>query len=711
MKLYFSLFIIIYSAALLSCNNTNNKLDKSIAMKYPIAQKQAKELTIHGHTRTDNYYWLNQKTNPEVIKYLEDENKYTQTKLSHTQKLQDKIFNEITGRIKQNDESVPYLSNGYYYYHKNEEGKEYDIDCRKKGSIDAKEEIYIDENELAKGADYFSASGFGVSPNNKILAIGIDVVSRREYDIKFKNLETGKFFADIIPKTTGGTVWANDNKTIFYTKKDEVTLRSYKIFKHVLGTPISEDVLVYHEEDEMFECFIWKSKSGKFLIIESASTLSSEAMYLDADQPNGEFTIVHPREENLEYSVWNYGNDFYILTNWQAENFRLMKCNFNSTAKDNWIEVIPHRKDVLLESIELFKNHLVVEERKEGLINIRIINKQDSSEHLIDFGEDAYLAYVQTNKEFDTEILRFAYGSMTTPNSVFDYNMNTKEKILLKEQDVLGGFDKKNYETKRIYATARDGAKVPISIVYRKDTPLNGTAPILLYGYGSYGASIDAYFSYPRVSLIDRGFVFAIAHIRGGQEKGRQWYENGKFLKKQNTFNDFIDCGKHLIENQFGSTNKLCIMGGSAGGLLMGAVINQEPEMFRAVVAAVPFVDVVTTMLDESIPLTTGEYEEWGNPNEKEYYEYMLSYSPYDNVEAQNYPAMFVTTGLHDSQVQYWEPAKWVAKLRNLKTDENLLILHTNMDAGHGGASGRFEQYKESAMEYAFFFDQLGITD
>ena len=711
MKRHLSIFTIIYLATLFSCYTTEKQLDKSTEMQYPIAQKKVKELTIHEHKRTDNYYWLNQKTNPDVIKYLEDENKYSKKMLSHTENLQEKIFKEITERIKQDDESVPYLSNGYYYYFKNEDGKEYDINCRKKGSLEAKEEIYLDENELAKGTDYFSAVGFRVSPNNKILAIGVDVISRREYDIKFKDLETGEFLEDIIPKTTGGTVWANDNKTVFYTKKDEVTLRSYKIFKHVLGTPISEDVLVYQEKDEMFDCYVWKSKSSKFIIIETASTLSSEAMYLDANKPNSDFKIVHSREENIEYSVLNYENEFYIVTNWEAENFRLMKCKINNPAKENWVEVIPHREDVLLESVELFKNHLVVEERKEGLMNIRIMNTKDNSEHYLNFGEEAYLAYVQTNKEFDTEIMRFAYGSMTTPSSVFDYNMNTKEKTLLKEQDVLGGFDKKNYKTKRVYATARDGAKVPISIVYRKDTPLDGTAPLLLYGYGSYGASMDAYFSYPRLSLLDRGFVFAIAHIRGGQEMGRKWYENGKFLKKQNTFNDFIDCGKHLIENKFGSTDKLCIMGGSAGGLLMGAVINQEPEMFRAVVAAVPFVDVVTTMLDESIPLTTGEYEEWGNPNEKEYYEYMLSYSPYDNVEAKEYPAMLVTTGLHDSQVQYWEPAKWVAKLRDVKTDDNLLILHTNMEAGHGGASGRFEQYKESAMEYAFFFDQLGITE
>ena len=691
MNRHLTLFFTLLITCLTSCNSPKNQEDKTKNMQYPIAQKQAKKLTIHGHTRTDNYYWLNERNNPEVIKYLEEENAYTHKMLSHTEKFQEKLFKEITGRIKKDDESVPYFSNGYYYYYKNEEGKEYDIDCRKKGSLEAEEEIYLNENELAKGTDYFSAVGFRVSPNNKILAVGIDLVSRRQYDIKFKNLETGVFLEDIIPNTTGGTVWANDNKTVFYTKKDEITLRSYKVYKHVLGTPISEDQLIYHETDEMFGCYIWKSKSSKFIIIETASTLSSEVMYLDADKPNGEFKIVHPREDNLEYSVSNYQNDFYIVTNWKAENFRLMKCSVENTAKENWEEVIPHRDNVLLESIELFKNHLVVEERKEGLMNIRIINTSNNTEHYINFGESAYLSYIQTNREFDTEILRFGYGSMTTPSSIFDYNMNTQEKTLLKEQDVLGGFDKNNYDTKRIYATARDGKKVPISIVYRKDTPIDGTAPLLLYGYGSYGASMDAYFSYPRISMLDRGFVYAIAHIRGGQEMGRQWYENGKFLNKKNTFNDFIDCGKYLTENNYGAKDKLCIMGGSAGGLLMGAVINQQPNMFKVVVAAVPFVDVVTTMLDENIPLTTGEYEEWGNPNEKKYYDYILSYSPYDNVETKNYPAMLVTTGLHDSQVQYWEPAKWVAKLRDLKTDDNSLLLHTNMDSGHGGASGRFE--------------------
>ncbi len=606
--------------------------------------------------------------------------------------------------MKQDDESVPYLSNGYYYYHKNEEGKEYDINCRKKGSLDAEEEIYLNENLLAEGTDYFSAVGFRVSPNNTILAVGIDTVSRRQYNIKFKNLETGEFLEDVIPNTTGGCVWANDNKTVFYTKKDEVTLRSFKIFKHVLGTSTDEDQLVYHEEDEMFGCYIWKSKSGEYIIIESASTLSSEARYINADNPNDAFTIVHPREDNLEYSVYNYQDDFYIVTNWEAQNFRLMKCNISNGNKENWEEVIPHREDVLLESIELFKNHLVIEERKAGLTNIRIINTTSKDEHYLDFGEEAYLSYVGVNREFDTEVVRFGYTSMTTPNSVFDYNMTTKEKTLLKEQEVLGGFDKNNYETKRIYAEARDGVQIPISIVYHKNTPLDGSAPLLQYGYGSYGASMDAYFSNARVSLLDRGFVFAVAHIRGGQEMGRQWYENGKFLKKKNTFYDFIDCGEYLLANHYTSSDKICMMGGSAGGLLMGAVMNLRPDLYKAVVAAVPFVDVVTTMLDETIPLTTGEYEEWGNPNDKEYYDYMLSYSPYDNVTAVDYPATLVTTGLHDSQVQYWEPAKWVAKLRDTKTDSNLLLLSTNMEAGHGGASGRFQRFKETALEYAFFY-------
>mgnify|MGYP001462465551 CR=1 FL=1 len=678
-------------------------------MNPPVAEKKPHELTIHGDTRVDNYYWLNERENPEVIAYLEAENAYREDVMKKTEDLQEKLYEEIVGRIKQTDESVPYKKNGYYYYTRYEEGKEYPIYCRKEGSLDANEEIVLDVNVMAEGYAYYAVGGMSVSTNNRYLAYGVDTVSRRKYTVYVKDLETGENLSDEIPLTTGGATWANDNRTLFYTVKDEQTLRSKAIYKHKLGSDAAKDELVYSEDDETFSTYIYKTKSEKYLVIGSGSTLTSEYRFLDASDPDGEWKVVQPRVRGLEYSISHYGNDFYIVTNLDAKNFRLMKTPVTKTTKENWKEVIAHRPDVMLEGIELFKNYMVVEERKEGLIDLRVINMNDHSEHYVKFWEEVYTAGVAYNPEFDTDMLRFSYTSMTTPVSTYDYNMVSQEKELLKQQEVVGDFDPANYESKRIYATASDGKKIPMSIVYRKGINTDGSNPAMIYGYGSYGHTIDPSFSSVRLSLLDRGFVYAIAHIRGSQIYGREWYEDGKLFNKMNTFTDFNSCAEELIAEGYTSSEKLFAMGGSAGGLLMGAVINLQPELYKGVIAAVPFVDVVTTMLDESIPLTTSEYDEWGNPNEKDYYDYMLSYSPYDQVEAKDYPNLLVTTGLHDSQVQYWEPAKWVAKLRDMKTDDNLLLMYCNMDTGHGGASGRFERYKETAMEYAFVFMILGI--
>ena len=698
--------LIIWTALTIQSCNTSNEMGEPIAAKIP------KELIIHGDTRIDNYYWLRERENPEVIAYLEAENKYRESKMKGVENLQKDLFDEITGRIKKDDETVPYLDNGYYYYARYEEGKEYPIYCRKNGTLDAEEEILANVNELAEGHPYFHARGFSVSPNNRYMTMGIDTVSRRKYTLYIKDLETGEMFTDEIPLTTGASSWANDNKTIFYTQKDDLTLRSKAIFRHVLGTDFSEDVMVYEELDETFSTYVYKSKSKEFMIIGSSSTLTNEYRFLSADTPGGEFKLVQPRIRGLEYDLSHYGNFFYIRTNLDATNFRLMKTPENKTEKDNWEEVIAHREDVYLESIELFKDYLVVEERKEGLINLRVIEWETGEEYYIEMGEEAYTAYISTNLDFDSKVLRYGYTSLTTPHSTFDYHMVTHEKTLLKQEEVLGGtFDKANYNTNRIYAIADDGKKIPMSIVYRHGIELDGSNPTLLYGYGSYGATIDPSFSSSRLSLLDRGFVFAIAHIRGSQINGRPWYEDGKLLNKIHTFTDFNDCAEHLIKEKYTSPDHLYAIGGSAGGLLMGAVINLQPELYGGVIAAVPFVDVVTTMLDEDIPLTTGEYDEWGDPNDEKYYRYMLSYSPYDQVQAKDYPNLLVTTGLHDSQVQYWEPAKWVAKLRDMKTDDNLLVMYCNMDTGHGGASGRFERYKETAMEYAFLFQLEGIVN
>lgn len=677
----------------------------------PKPSKKPKEFNIHNDIRIDNYYWLNERKNTKVIDYLNAENEYFEKMTQHTNKLQEDLFAEMKSRIKEDDESVPFKKNGYFYITRFQKGDQYPIYSRKKENLAALEEILFNVNKMAKGYDYYQLKGMSVSPNNKLVVFGVDTVSRRQYTLQFKNLETNKIYPEKIENTTGTATWASDNKTIFYTKQDADTLRSYKIYKHVLGTAISEDVEVYHETDDTFGTFVYKTKSEKYIIIGSYNTVSTEYRYLLATNPSGKFKIFQQRERNLEYSISHFQDNFYILTNKDnATNFKLMKTLENETSKESWKDVIAHRKDVLLEDISIFKDYLIVEERTNGLNKIRIIRWDGTADYYLPFTEETYAVGVYANPEFNTNIFRYGYNSMTTPSSVIDFNMDDKTSEIKKEQEILGGeFNKTDYKSERIWATARDGKQVAISLVYKKNTKLNGNTPLLLYAYGSYGHTISDGFSTTRLSLLNRGFVFAIAHIRGSEYLGREWYEDGKLLKKMNTFNDFIDCAEHLIAQNYTSQKHLYAMGGSAGGLLMGAVINLKPELFKGVIAAVPFVDVVTTMLDDTIPLTTGEYDEWGNPNEEKYYHYMKSYSPYDNVENKNYPNLLVTTGLHDSQVQYFEPAKWVAKLREQTKNKNKILLHIDMSVGHGGASGRFDSLKDVAREYAFLFDMEEI--
>lgn len=718
---------IVAGLALASCsapeNQENSKMSSKDLPAAPDAEKQSHITEIHGLKLEDPYFWMrlsdeqkNAETPDEqtqkVLDYLNAENKYKEQALASTEEFQTKLYDEIVGRIVKDDESVPVFFNGYWYYSRFEEGNEYAYNCRKKGTMSAEEEIMLNQPQLADGHSYFAIGGSSVSPNNEMIVYGVDTVSRREYTLNFKNLSTGEMLEDKIDKTSGGAVWANDNKTVFYTKKDPQTLRQNRVYKHIIGTPESEDVLVFEETDETFYCWVTKSKSQEYIMIGSGATLSTEIRFLSADTPDGEWTIVHPREMDHEYSVSHYGDHFYINTNKDAKNFKLMKAPVSDTRIENWVDVIPHREDVLFEGVEIFSSHLVVEERIEGLTQIRIKSWDGNEDYYLEFNDPAFLAGVSSNLDFNAEKLRFGYTSLTTPYTTYEHKFSDRSRTTLKQQKVLGGkFDAANYTSERIMVEARDGAKVPVSIVYRKDTELNGESPLLLYAYGSYGSSMDPYFSSTRLSLLDRGFVYAIAHIRGGQEMGRHWYEDGKLFNKMNTFTDYIDCGEYLVENGYTSPDHMYAMGGSAGGLLMGAVMNMSPGLFNGVIAAVPFVDVINTMLDETIPLTTFEFDEWGNPKDKEYFDYIMKYSPYDNVQAMDYPNTLITTGYWDSQVQYWEPAKWIAKLRDEKTDDNLLIMHCNMETGHGGASGRFARFKETAMEYAFMFMLEGIEE
>jgi oligopeptidase B len=682
----------------------------------PVAKMKAYETGMHGDLRNDEYYWMSDffTKGPEsdaVVSYLNEENAYTETMMAGTARFQSALFNEMKGRIKEKDESVPVFSNGYFYYTRSEEGEQYFKYCRKRGSLSAPEEILLDVDALAAGHSYYSAAGFNVSPDNKLLAYGVDTVSRREYTLYIKNLETGELLADAIFPTSGGSEWGNDNKTLFYTATNPKTLLSEKIKRHTLGTDPESDVVVYTEKDKSNYIGVGKTKSDQYIVIASSATMSSEYLILNADEPEGSFEVFQPRMKDVLYYIDHQNDKFLIVTNKDALNFRLMETPLDQTGIENWKEIIPNRDDVLLEGIDVFRDFLVVTERQNGLLQLRICNNKTKEEHYVDFGEPAYTAHTGSNPDYYTNTLRYIYTSLTTPTSVYDYNMETKAKELKKRQEVVGGYDPSEYVTERLYATSRDGVKVPVSVVYKRDVEKGAGTPLLLYGYGSYGNSIDAGFSSNRLSLLNRGFVFAIAHIRGGQEMGRQWYEDGKLFKKKNTFDDFIACAEYLIRENYTSSDHLYAMGGSAGGLLMGAVVNMRPDLWHGIIADVPFVDVVTTMLDESIPLTTNEFDEWGNPKNKDSYDYMKSYSPYDNVERKDYPHMLITTGLHDSQVQYFEPAKWVARLRTHKTDNHVLLLKTNMEAGHGGASGRFEYLKEVALQYAFLFALEGIAE
>lgn len=675
----------------------------------PLAVIKPHKRDIHNDQVIDDYYWMNDffKEGPDaelVIDYLKKENDYTNAVLKPTEKLQEQLFQEMKARIREKDESVPYLKNGYYYYTRTEDGQQYFKFCRKKDELNASEEILLDIDAMAVGYAYYAAKGFSVSPDNNLMSFGVDTVSRREYTIFIKNLLTGEIYKDEIPKTSGNSTWAEDNKTLYYTAKNPVTLLSEKINRHTLGTLVDDDVTVYEEIDNTNYIGVGKSKNGEYIFIESEGTLSSEVFYLKSDDPAGNFQVFQPRMKNVLYHVTALEDRFLIVTNDEAKNFKVMQCQLGMTSREHWRAFIPHREDVLVSEVDEFKDYLVVTERKKGLSQIAIHNLQNEEQYYLDFGEVAYTVYPSTNVEYDTQKLRFGYTSLVTPLSTYEYDMVTREKILLKQQEVVGGYDTHAYSTERIFAKASDGTAIPISLVYKNGIKKDGSAPLLLYAYGSYGYAIDPTFNSARLSLLDRGFVYAIAHIRGGEEMGRQWYEEGKMMNKINTFTDFISCGHYLIDQKFTSLGHLYAQGGSAGGLLMGAIANMEPNLWNGIIAQVPFVDVVNTMLDEGIPLTTNEYDEWGNPNEKEAYYYMKSYSPYENIEGKEYPNILVTTGLHDSQVQYFEPAKWVAKLRKMKTDNHVLLLKTDMEYGHGGASGRFDYLKDIALNYAFLF-------
>jgi len=673
----------------------------------PMAAVRPHRFDEHGNVRIDQYYWLKERSNPEVIKYLEDENAYTKAVMAHTEPLQERLYEELKGRVLQNDQSVPFREGNYFYYTRLVEGKNYPIYARKRGSVSAPEEIMIDANALAEGKATFLIRAWEVSSGEDLLAFAADTTGGRVSSIRFKNLRTGEMLSDVVPRSIGGIAWAEDNRTLFYTKPDSVSVRPYQVYRHKLGTPAATDQMVYEDKDETYYVGVFKTKSRAYIMIQSSQTMATEYSYIRADQPDAPFKVIFPRERGHEYSANHFGDYFYILSNDHAKNFRLMRTPVARPGRDNWQEVIPHRADVLLEDFEFFKDYLVLTERKDGLVQLRVRPWSGQNEYYLDFGEPAYLAYVSTNLEFDTPVLRYGYTSLTTPSSTYDYDMKTRQKTLLKRDQILGGFDPANYVSERFYTTARDGARVPVSIVYRKGIARPG--PLLLTGYGSYGSSSDPTFSSDRLSLLDRGFAFAIAHIRGGSEMGRAWYENGRQLQKKNTFNDFVDVADDLIRRGYTSSDRLFARGASAGGLLMGAVVNMRPELFRGVIAGVPYVDVITTMMDSTIPLTTGEYDEWGNPHDSTFYRYMLSYSPYDHVERKAYPNLLITAGLYDTQVLYVEPAKWTARLRAMKTDSNRLILRTNMEAGHGGASGRYKRWHDVAFEYAFLLDLVGL--
>lgn len=679
-------------------------------IKAPVAEKQPEVLEVNGDRRIDNYFWMRNLDNPKVLAYLEAENAYTAAMMRHTEGLQTQLYNEMLGRIKETDLSVPSRKDNYYYYSRTEEGKAYPIHCRKQGSLDAAEEVLLDENQLAEAHEFFSLGVFEISPNHQILAYSVDTNGSEQYTLFFLDLNTHQLYAESIPDTYFSLAWANDNRTVFYTKIDEAN-RPYQLWRHTLGSAIVEDVLIYEEPDDAYHLYVDKTRSEAYLLMTLQSSITTETHYLDANQPHGDWQLFQPRTTGIEYSLDHHSDYFYIVTNEAATNFKLMRTLVATPAKENWETVIAHQEEVLLSGVSLFANHLVIYERQGGLQTGRVCNLITGKENNITFPEPTYEFSEGSNPEFNTTVLRFYYTSLITPQSVFDYDMDTQKRELKKETEVLGGYDKNNYHSEWLMATAQDGTQIPISLVYKKGIKKDGKNPLLLTGYGAYGYSYSANFSSNRLSLLDRGVVFAIAHIRGGEEMGRKWYENGKLLHKKNTFTDFIACAEYLITEGWTTSASLAITGGSAGGLLMGAVVNMRPELFKVVVAYVPFVDIVTTILDTSLPLSAMEWDEWGNPNEQVYYNYMKSYSPYDNIEAKAYPDLLITAGLNDSRVKYWEPAKWTAKLRELKTDNNILLLKTNMGAGHSGASGRYESLREIAFEYTFILDRLGLGE
>ena len=701
MRIYYFIVLITFA----SCQS-NLKMKKNT----PICKKKPELLSIHNQQRIDDYYWLNDRENPEVINYLNSENSYTDSQMKNTESFQKTLFNELKSRIKEEDQSVPYLFNDYYYWSKYEKGFEHPLYLRKKKDSNI-DEVILNGQDLSKDYEFFNIGDYDISENNQIMAYSYDTLSRRIYQIRIKNLITGKLFPETLENTTGSIVFANDNKTLFYVKKDPITLRSFQIYAHELGTDQSKDVLIFQEDDETFSCYAYKTKSNEYIVINSSSTLSDEYRLIPASSPHEKPKVFQKREKGLEYNIYHHGDFFYILTNQNHHNFSIKTCRKDGTNKENWKEFISGKEEVLIEGLDVFNDFLVISQRDRGLIQLFVMNLKTKTNHYIPFNEPTYVVGTSSNLMMNTSKLRYSYNSMVNPGTMYEYDMLTKENKVLKVKEIVGGYDQSQYISERIWASGRDGTKIPMSMVYKKGLQKNSENPTLLYAYGSYGYSIDPTFSSNRLSLLNRGFIFVIAHVRGGEDMGRKWYENGKLLKKKNTFFDFIDCGEHLIKENFCTSKNLYASGGSAGGLLMGAVINMSPNLFNGVIAHVPFVDVVTTMLDESIPLTTGEYDEWGNPNNEEYYNYMMSYSPYDNIQEIDYPNLLVTTGLHDSQVQYWEPAKWVAKLREMKTDEKLLLLKTNMKAGHGGSSGRFEYLKEIALDYAFLFKMENIIE
>jgi len=674
----------------------------------PVAKIVPHVDTMFGEEVVDNYFWLRERDNPEVIDYLKAENAFTDSVTQHTKDFQDKLYQEMLDRIKETDLSVPVKRDNYYYYNRTEEGKQYSIYCRKKGNLDADEEILLDVNKLAEGKDFMRLGVFAVSPDHKMLAYATDDKGNERYDLRIKNLETGKLYPDAIENIATSVEWANDNKTLFYTITNDAW-RPFKVYRHKLGDDAKNDKMIYHEKDDAFFVGLGKTKSMAYLMIGIGSNTTSEYRYLDANNPFGKFKVVEPRKHEMEYDIEHHGDKFYILTNDNAKNFKLMETPVNRTSKKYWKEVIPHRDSVMLTGMDLFKDYMVIYERKDGLRQIRVTDFNTGEAHNIEFEEPVYAVYGSKNPDFKSHVLRFTYMSLVTPRSVYDYNMKTRDRELKKQKEVLGDYNPEDYQSERIYATASDGAQIPVSLVYKKGMKKNGNNPFYLYGYGAYGMNMDAWFSSNRLSMLNRGFIFALAHVRGSSTMGRAWYEDGKLMNKKNSFTDFIAVAEHLIDEKYTSQDKLVIGGGSAGGLLVGAVVNMRPDLFKIVVADVPFVDLMNTMLDETLPLTVIEWEEWGNPNEKEAYDYMRSYSPYDNVEAKAYPNMLLTGGLNDTRVNYWEPAKWTAKLRANKTDDNILVLKTNMGAGHGGASGRYDYLKEVAFEYAFILDIMGI--